>query len=98
MTNETNPIIPVELPLNTWRFIRDILLTVKRIVDQPRKPYQHRSHILRLIDHTLYALNMLQDAAYTIADTIIAEGHAEQIGAGPSVHPPIETTFPEVKL
>lgn len=78
MTTQPPLLISVDLPLGSWRFIRDILLALKRAAEQPHRPYEHRSHTLRLIDQTPDAYPMLQDACYTIAETIAAEAPATE--------------------
>ena len=97
MTNETNPMIPVELHLDTWRFIRDLLLSLKRSAEQPARKGYHRSHTLRLIDGNPHGYAMLALASYAIANSIWDETEDTEGPGGTSVHPPIETTFPEVK-
>ena len=90
-------IVSVELPLEHWVFLKTVLSSLKHSVEQPPVKGRHESHVARLARATPDGWHMLQDTIYTIEQTLIVEGPTEHVEEWGSVHPPIETTFPEVK-
>ena len=97
MSHTEPSLISVELPITHWAFLKTILSSLKRSIEQPPVRGRHESHVARFARAAPDGYHILQDTIYTIEQTIIAELPAEHVEEWGSVHPPIETTFPEVK-